>query len=313
MEPKPDPEFALSFFHPDRCAAEMPEKLLASPALIMLIFCRMRRRRAFTLIELLVVIAIIAILAAMLLPALARAKESARAVSCLNNQKQLHLAWQLYGDDNERFARNWDYGMGIDPSDGANWTAGGMAYEAVVQSRSLSDATNTAILRDTRATLLAKYLGSHEVFKCPSDKSYAIRPAPDGQRYQRARSYSMNGFIGESSRLSDTRLLRFDRLADFTRPGPADTFLFLDEHEDTINDGYFFFGSMSAVEFGWNDIPANRHSRGTHFTFADGHAERHRWTDQRTLFPVRRQPPTNRNQPNNKDVKWVFEHATAPK
>src|SRR5690606_24222564 len=103
------------------------------------------------------------ILAALLLPGLARAKEQARTVLCLSNQKQLHLAWQLYADDNERFAGNWDYGSGVLPPV-ANWSAGGMSYESVVQARPLSDATNTAILVDTQLTQLARYLKSAGVF-----------------------------------------------------------------------------------------------------------------------------------------------------
>src|SRR6266545_471032 len=138
---------------------------------------------AFTLIELLVVIAIIAILASLLLPALSRAKEQARAIICINNQKQLHLAWHLYGTDNERLPRNWDYGSGFPPPE-ANWTAGGMSYETEVQSRPLSDATNSALLVEERQTQLARYLKTAAVFKCPSDQSYAIR---GGGRYPRVR------------------------------------------------------------------------------------------------------------------------------
>jgi prepilin-type N-terminal cleavage/methylation domain-containing protein/prepilin-type processing-associated H-X9-DG protein len=280
----------------------------------------MKQHRGFTLIELLVVIAIIAILAAMLLPALSRSKESARAVICLNNQKQLYLAWYLYSDDTGKFPSNWDYDgsapvgqPGVDIRKLPNWTAGGMSYETAIQSRPLSDVTNTAILRDQNWTLLARYLKSHEIFKCPSDKSYAIRPPPGGPRCSRARSYSMNGFIGESSHVSDTRLLRFDKADDFTRPGPAVTFLFLDEHEDSINDGYFFVGNKEGEDFGWASVPATHHNRGTHLVFADGHAERHRWTDKRTLLPITRNLLYGVMQPKNPDVQWIFDHATAPK
>src|SRR5688572_30799523 len=121
-------------------------------------------KRAFTLIELLVVIAIIAILAGLLLPAMARAKEQGRTVICLNNQKQLHLAWQLYADDTERLARNWDYGMSANPPDGANWTAGGMSYEEEIGSRPLSDATNSTLLADSKLSQLARYLHTPGVF-----------------------------------------------------------------------------------------------------------------------------------------------------
>jgi prepilin-type N-terminal cleavage/methylation domain-containing protein len=124
----------------------------------------MTRHRGFTLIELLVVIAIIAILAAMLLPALARSKETTRGTLCLNNQKQLHLSWSLYGDDNNKYPSNLDYGFSISPGT-PNWAQGGMSYEVQNQPPPLSDATNSLILRDMKLTLLARYLNTHQVFK----------------------------------------------------------------------------------------------------------------------------------------------------
>ena len=122
-------------------------------------------KRAFTLIELLVVIAIIAILAALLLPSLARAKNQARTIICLSNQKQLHLAWQMYANDTERFPRNLDYSVFANGSERydipgtPNWTAGYLTYEAS-WGYPLSDPTNTALLTDTRQTQLARYLKS---------------------------------------------------------------------------------------------------------------------------------------------------------
>lgn len=269
----------------------------------------------FTLIELLVVIAIIAILAAMLLPALARAKESARAVICINNQKQLHLAWHLYGDDNNRFPSNWDYGgsipvglPGVDIRQLPNWTAGGMSYESDIQSRPLSDATNTSILKDRQWTLLAPYLKTHETFKCPSDKSYAIRPTAGGSKYARARSYSMNEYVGESSRAYDSRV-RYLFKPGASGISEAALFLFIDEHEDSIDDGYFLIGPPEIRTVGWDNVPAARHNKSVQLIFVDGHAERHRWKDSRTLYPAKRAKLLAVPQANSKDVAWLLDHA----
>jgi prepilin-type N-terminal cleavage/methylation domain-containing protein/prepilin-type processing-associated H-X9-DG protein len=290
--------------------------LRVSPALCMLIRHNMKRHRGFTLIELLVVIAIIAILAAMLLPTLARSKETARATLCLNNQKQLHLAWHMYGDDNEKFPSNWDYGGGGIPGGpvgAANWQHAAMTYEQVIQGPPLSEATNSAILRDQKLTLLARYLNTHEVFKCPSDKSYAIRPITAGVRYPRVRSYSMNSFVGESTRIVQQNLTAFCVPGDFAQRQPSSVFVFLDEHEDSINDGFFYVGTTFDISFGWEDVPASRHNRGVQFAFGDGHVERHRWQDNRTIQPITRVRIFGLNQPNNKDVQWVHDHATTYK
>jgi len=268
------------------------------------------RLAAFTLIELLVVIAIIAILAAMLLPTLSRAKEQARTVECLNNLKQLHLAWHMYGTDHGRLPGNWDYGGGPAPPE-ANWASGIMHYDTMEWAAgALSDSTNTVLLRDERKTQLAAYLKTGAVFKCPSDLSYAIR---GGERHPRVRSYSMNGYVGESSRVTDASRRHYYKPDDFSRPGPSETFVFLDEHEDSINDGFFFVGHRDDESFGWADIPSGRHRRAANFAFADGHAQKNRWRDPRTILPITRVRQFGVNQPNNPDVKWVHQHATATK
>jgi prepilin-type processing-associated H-X9-DG protein len=124
----------------------------------------------------------------------------------------------------------------------------------------------------------------------------------------------MNGYLGESTRITDLDRLNYYKWDDLTRPGPASTFLFIDEHEDSIDDGFFLVGPKEEETIGgWEDVPANHHNRGANIIFADGHAERHRWTDKRTLPPITRNRLFGVTQPNNPDVKWVHDHATAPK
>lgn len=264
--------------------------------------------RAFTLIELLVVIAIIAILAALLLPALNRAKDRANTIACLNNLKQLHLAWHLYGSDHGRLPVNWDYALGGIPTQ--NWVAGWMSYETLAPPAAVPDATISAMLIDENRTQLARYLKSTGVFKCPADRSYAIR---GGGQYPRVRSYSMNQHLGDSSQLPEPGVWHYFKPEDFVRPGPALTFVFLDEHEDSINDGLFQIGPLGNRTLGFVEVPASRHGGGCNFAFADGHVERHKWLDKRTMRPVTRGRLFAPSQPNSRDVAWIHDHATAPR
>jgi len=185
-----------------------------------------------------------------------------------------------------------------------------MSYETGGASLQLSDATNSLLLVDESRTQLAPYLKTAAVFKCPSDQSYAIR---NGANVPRVRSYSMNENIGESSRGPDRRYYYYFKPEDFVLPGPSQTFVFLDEHEDSINDGFYLVTDFDSRNWGWNDVPASRHNRGANFVFADGHAERHKWQDKRTVQPATRNRLFGLNQPNNVDVFWVVDHATAPK
>jgi prepilin-type N-terminal cleavage/methylation domain-containing protein/prepilin-type processing-associated H-X9-DG protein len=251
---------------------------------------------AFTLVELLIVIAIIAILAALLFPALARSKARAQAILCLNNNRQLAFAWTFYSADNGgRLVYNQGGNLssgafGVAPTNQPNWVNNVMDWSLA------SDNTNTAFIGNS---LLAPYANdSIPIFKCPADKVLSAQQKQAGWS-ARVRSVSMNAMVGDVGNLlsgngnvNNPGYRQFLREIDI--PNPSEIFVFLDEHPDSIDDGYFInkpgSGSSTAsteyAEMEWLDLPASYHNGGATFSFADGHSELRHWLYSATCPPA---------------------------
>lgn len=252
---------------------------------------RGQRLKAFTLIELLVVIAIIAILAAMLLPALSRAKEKGKQTKCLNNLRQLTLCAVMYANDNNSvYAENIPTAAASQNS----WIQGDMSDNVGVYGQVTPGVFDSTNVLDLSTGKFWVYNSSAGIYRCPSDPSQR-------DAVPKVRSYSMSGWIGtkraQGFAPGNALYRAYLKDSDLILPGAPRTWMFIDEHELSINDGWFYVDMSQSRPFA--DFPATRHNRGYVLSFCDGHSEVFKLRDPRSTWPV----PMNVNSPANPD--WL--------
>lgn len=289
---------------------------------------RPQTEKGFTLIELLVVIAIIAILAAMLLPALGKAKQKTQGIYCMNNGKQIMLSMQMYANDNrDFFPPNPDDGNSVI---GHNWCAGDAGPGG-------GNEFDPNILKDQERNLLAVYNSKNiAIYKCPADPRKSGRvngfsnndPVLRGQTIAPVRSIAMSQAVGTICRaypgghsgppnravtgpwLSGNHgstaagYNTYGKATGIGAPGPAMVWAIIDENTIGLNDAGF---AVSVVQQKWVDYPGTYHGMAAGLSFLDGHSEIHKWTDPRTdIKRVAGQVPAQ----GSRDWQWLAQRTS---
>jgi prepilin-type N-terminal cleavage/methylation domain-containing protein/prepilin-type processing-associated H-X9-DG protein len=270
---------------------------------------------AFTLIELMVVVGIIGVLAALLLPAMSRSKSRAQAIMCMNNSRQLAFAWTMYASENNNSCaynlaankQQMSFASTTAPT-APNWVNNIMDWELTPGN------TNLNFVNQSVLAPYASYTAN--IYRCPADRYLSDVQRGAGWN-ARVRSVSMNAMVGDpgngaqgGGNVNNPGYQQFIKDSDFR--DPSFIFVFLDEHPDSIDDGWFLNtppAPDNAAE--WVDLPASYHNGGGSFSFADGHTEIHRWHNASTVRPWNNAGlPMTLATGDTADFNWVIQHTS---